>query len=159
MCVISVSVGDKTRHSHLSLGFSFSTSLFHLICLCHFQFSALKDFTVLKAEAYKQDADFFSCLCYWAANLSQKPSVYFAFGTIPVWKNVHKRAVCWLAVTGGAQGAEWRDSKGRDMEFSLDSWKMLSTIPWFCIVYLHGGFRSLHGVHHWHKCSASLSVP
>lgn len=65
--------------------------------------------------------------------MCQKPSACFAFVTIPVWKNVHKRSVCWLAVIGGAQRAEWRDSEGRDTEFSLESWKMLSLIWCFCV--------------------------
>lgn len=86
----------------------------------------------IKAESYKQKPKFFSCLCYQAANISQKPSVYFAFVTIPVGKNVHKRSVCWLAVIGRAWRAEWRDSNGREREFSPESWKMLSLIQWFC---------------------------
>lgn len=115
----------------------------------------------IKAEGYKQKPEFFSCLCYQAANISQKPSVYFAFVTIPVLKkNVHKRAVCWLAVTGRRQRAEWRDSEGRETEFGLESWKMLFPIQCFLHASLPMVVSGLFTEStHKHVCLTCCSVP
>lgn len=112
----------------------------------------------IKAESYKQKPKFFSCLCYQAANISQKPSVYFAFVTIPVGKNVHKRSVCWLAVIGRAWRAEWRIQ----MEERVQPWVMEDAFP--DPVVLHASVPVVSSglfaeSTHWHKGSACLSVP
>lgn len=74
-------------------------------------------------------------------------------------KNVHKRAVCWLAVTGRTQRAEWRDSEGRETEFSLESWKMLFPMQCFLDaslpVVVSGLFREST---HEHMCLTCCSV-
>lgn len=94
----------------------------------------------IKAESYKQKERFFSCLCYQAANISQKPRVCFAFVTIPLWKNVHKRSVC----------SDWGSTKSwvkqfRRKRYRAQSWvmEMLSPAQGFAGVCPHGGFRSL----------------
>lgn len=75
-------------------------------------------------------------------------------------KNVHKRAVCWLAVTGRRQRAEWRDSEGRETEFGLESWKMLFPIQCFLHaslpVVVSGLFTEST---HKHVCLTCCSVP
>lgn len=159
-CVLRVLV-EMIRHSSFSLNL-FSTSLCSFTFLCLFQFS-LSWWNLSEDKSWRQQAEtrIFQLPLLSSCKHQSEAQCLFCFCYHSCMKkNVHKRAVCWLAVTGRTQRAEWRDSEGRETEFSFESWKMLFPIQCFlraCLPMVVSGLFTEST--HEHMCLTCWSVP
>lgn len=149
-CVLPVLVEIIKQDTHLSL---WICSQLHYSVL-HFYVTSsslimVKSFRVDKSWRLQAETRIFQLPLLSSCKHQSEAQCLFCFCYHSCMKKkVHKRAVCWLAVIGRTQRAEWRDSEGRETEFSLEWWKMLFPIQgFFACISPRGGFRSLHRVH------------